>query len=594
MVGIQLENELYDRPQHILTLKDLARRAGLRAPLWLATAWGGADLPVGEVFPMYGGYADGFWVDAHDGWHDSFRDQFTFSHRWDDPGIGADLAGDRPVARTGPPPHHFPPATCELGGGMASAYHRRIAVAGQDVAAVAHCKLGSGSVWQGYYMFVGGTNPGPSLHESQDTGYPNDLPELDYDFGAPIGAHLQLRESYHRLRGQHTFLATFGQRLARMTSVLPEHEDDLRWALRTDGRGGFLFLSTHRPYEPLPAAEELSFEVELEGIALRMPHEPVDIPSGEILAWPLMLDVGGITLRWATATVLTVVDVPGDLPVLVLVATKGVPVHLAVPADHTIHAPDVLDAGDERVLAHLTPSRSTVEIDGPGGGARVLVLPAELGLQAWTPAVEGFRRLVLSPAAVLPDRQGLAVVASSACEVLVLPALGSGDADGFSHHPVPHDVPDVRVDIEQLAPAGEPAARPCRVPDRAPAPDDAEFERCAARYRITVTGPSTPRERALLRLHLVGDAARSTFAGRRQDVFWNGTCWDIDITPAQDLDRRVVEVSIYPLAPTTAVRLPEPAERLRAGAAGPVARIDSAEVLTFRITTIDHQRNQPR
>ena len=64
MLGIQLDNELYDQPAHLLTLKRLAREAGLTAPLWTATAWGGAQLPDEEVLPLWGGYGDGFWSDA--------------------------------------------------------------------------------------------------------------------------------------------------------------------------------------------------------------------------------------------------------------------------------------------------------------------------------------------------------------------------------------------------------------------------------------------------------------------------------------------------------------------------------------------------
>ena len=88
----------------------------------------------------------------------------------------------------------FPVATCELGGGMATAYHRRPVLLPLDVPAVANAKLGSGSAWQGYYMYVGGTNPAPGLQESQATGYPNDVPTRSYDFHAPVGEHGQVRE----------------------------------------------------------------------------------------------------------------------------------------------------------------------------------------------------------------------------------------------------------------------------------------------------------------------------------------------------------------------------------------------------------------
>ncbi|MET0417834.1 MAG: beta-galactosidase, partial [Actinoplanes sp.] len=76
LLGIQLENELYDQPGHLVTLKRLARAAGLSAPLWAATAWGGADLPGEEVLPLYGGYGDGFWVDADAPWDPTFRDHY--------------------------------------------------------------------------------------------------------------------------------------------------------------------------------------------------------------------------------------------------------------------------------------------------------------------------------------------------------------------------------------------------------------------------------------------------------------------------------------------------------------------------------------
>lgn len=159
VIAVQIENELYDNPQHIRTLKAMAQAAGIDSPLWTATGWGNAQLPVPDVFPVYSGYSEGFWVDAHQGWDDSFRSHFHFSDQWDDPGVGKDLAGPNWSEVAGQKHPDLPPATCELGGGMAVAYHRRPVPSALDIAAVAHVKLGSGSIWQGYYMFVGGTNP---------------------------------------------------------------------------------------------------------------------------------------------------------------------------------------------------------------------------------------------------------------------------------------------------------------------------------------------------------------------------------------------------------------------------------------------------
>ena len=137
VLGIQLDNELYDQPGHLVTLKRLAREAGLSAPLWTATAWGGADLPDPEVLPLWGGYGDGFWVDPGEPWDPTFRAHYFFSDTWDDPGIGADVRGEEAGHRAELSPW-FPAATCELGGGMATAYHRRPRLDALDIAAVAH------------------------------------------------------------------------------------------------------------------------------------------------------------------------------------------------------------------------------------------------------------------------------------------------------------------------------------------------------------------------------------------------------------------------------------------------------------------------
>ena len=104
----------------------------------------------------------------------------------DGPGVDAPSATDR---------DDLPFATCELGGGMHVAYHRRPLVSPEDVAALALAKIGSGSVWQGYYMYAGGTQrvgPSGTEQESQATGYPNDVPTRTYDFFAPVGEHVPL------------------------------------------------------------------------------------------------------------------------------------------------------------------------------------------------------------------------------------------------------------------------------------------------------------------------------------------------------------------------------------------------------------------
>jgi hypothetical protein len=158
IIGIQLENELTDNPQHILTLKGLAREAGLDVPLYTMTGWGPAKVPDGEVIPVFGGYPDAFWDRQVEDWSRSSIRHYFFSSLRDDNTIGADL---RPRAEVGDLSYlyEYPFGTCETGGGMQVAYHRRPRISAEDIAALAMVKVGNGSNLQGYYMYHGGANP---------------------------------------------------------------------------------------------------------------------------------------------------------------------------------------------------------------------------------------------------------------------------------------------------------------------------------------------------------------------------------------------------------------------------------------------------
>ena len=390
VIAIQAENELYADPEHLRTVKTLAQEAGIDAPLWTATGWGNAELPLPEVFPVYSGYADGFWVDAEAPWDDSFRSHFFFSDRWDDPGVGKDLAGSAWTGIAGAKHPDLPPATCELAGGMAAAYHCRPVPTGADIAALANVKLGSGSAWQGYYMYVGGTNPSVpgGLQESHATAYPNDLPTLNYDFHAPVGADLRVRESYHRLRLQHSFLAAFGDRLAGMTTTFPDDpatvaapdaDRGLRWCLRSDETSGFVFVNNHQPHEPPAAVPDVQFAVGLgESGPVRFPPTPVEVPTGAVWCLPVGLTVGPVDIAWATVTPLTLLSGAGCAPLLVAYAHPGLAPQLAVAGGPTVDLP--VD-GSPLTVATASGDRLTV-----------LTLAPDEALHAWTPTVAGQRR----------------------------------------------------------------------------------------------------------------------------------------------------------------------------------------------------------
>ncbi|GAA5087787.1 hypothetical protein GCM10025760_09350 [Microbacterium yannicii] len=585
VLAIQLENELYDQPGHLVTLKRLAREAGLSAPLWTATAWGGADLPDPEVLPLWGGYGDGFWVDPAEPWDPTFRAHYFFSDTWDDPGIGADVrgAGDAATARRAELSPWFPPATCELGGGMATAYHRRPRPDALDIAAVAHAKLGSGSAWQGFYMYAGGTNPGPGLEETQSTGYPNDMTRLSYDFHAPIGESGRAAPSHAALRLQHAFIEAFGERVAPMPAHLPEKrptgvEDaaTLRWAVRADDGSGFVFIGRHQPHVPLPTYRGAQFRIETTRGAVTLPSTPLDIPPGTLARWPLGLEVAGVTIDSATASALTVL--PGAAasvspPTLVLVEDAGIPV-------------EIVHDG----LAHrVTPGPSPLRIEESHGAALdVLVVPASQAAHLWVVDADGGEsRVLLSRDEVTWDAAGRVSVRAGGAAPDVREYAGGAWRELVWEHVSGvaraaravtgqrGDAASVDVSLVRAAstPSGEYGSRD----GRPAAPDDAVLEEHAAVYRLEV--PGWVDEDAVVRVAWAGDVAQLRVDGvTATDRFWDGSDLVVNLRDIGVSASSRVELHVLPLRRESAVHLPADAAARLAAATDALCALDAVEI----------------
>ncbi|MFD8001965.1 beta-galactosidase [Streptomyces mirabilis] len=617
IVAIQIENELYDQPGHLLTLKRTAQEAGLSAPLWTSTAWGGVRLPSDELLPLYGGYTETFWTEADGGWPDTCRKHFFFTHQRDDEGIGADL---RPTTVRGgdpTPTDRFPWATCELGGGMAVAYHRRPRVEPDDIGALGLTKIGCGSVWQGYYMFHGGTNPAgerTTLQESHATGYPNDLPVLTYDFQAPLGEYGQVRPSYHALRLQHLLLADFGDVIAPMESVLPERQpasqsdrDTLRWAVRGDGASGFLFVNNHQPHEPLPAHPGTTFTVDFpDAPALTLPSAPVTVPTGAYFCWPLRLNVAGLRLDWATAQPVCRVQDDGRT-VLVLAATDGIPVELALDAGTvaSVDTPsgEVTESGDRILITGLRPGTDAlVQVKtADGDGIGLLVLDADSARTAYRGTAWGAERLVLCPDGVVFDQDGLRVHSSATRPSLaVLPAPEgvltvagtplSTTTDGpFTRCTIAEgvDAEDTALAATLVRPAGPPPALTKGPLGRASAPADEHFTTSAAEYRVEVPDELLREPSGtLLRFHWTGDVGRAYVGDTLvADQFFSGRVWDLglDRLPSEALRTHGLTLRLLPRTAGAPVYVPEQAGDVTGRAA--VWRVEWVTTRAWTITT---------
>ena len=378
IVGIQLDNEHGGEWAYLQQLKDMARQIGFDVPLYTRTGWPqlSTSAVFGEILPLYGDYSDGFWDRKLTDMPGAYSDAYLFR----DSKLSTVIASEQFTTTLDEEPS-YPYFTCELGGGMMPSYHRRIRIEPLDIYAMSLVKIGSGSNLPGYYMYHGGTNPMGKFHtmnEKQDTRYMNhnDLPAVTYDFQTPLAQFGQINGHYHWLRRTHQFLADFGDALSHMDLNLPEDapteakvSDKLRWAVRSDGQSGYVFVNNYQRLRTLSPKKNVRFTLRLQDRTLRFPQKAMTVPSGASCFFPFNLNVEGVTLDYATAQPFARLC-HEDVTTLFLAEVKGIPVELMI--DGQLYRD--LKPGTGCVIERKTPA---------GGTLRIVVLNEDASLQCY-------------------------------------------------------------------------------------------------------------------------------------------------------------------------------------------------------------------
>jgi len=304
VIAAQFDNEYRGHGSYLMALKKLALNIGFDLPFYTRTGWPelSSPVPFGEMIPLYGDYADGFWDRSiKEGVGDYYK-AFNFRAFRSSTAIATEQLGEQ-KERLNKGDEQYPYFTCELGGGMMTAYHRRPYLYPEDAYAMAIVKLGSGSNLLGYYMYHGGTNPDGKLtylNETQQTiatNY-NDLPVKTYDFQAPLNEFGQKNPHYFMLRKLHLFMQDYGDLLAPMEAVYPCQQDIkqgddsfLRWSYREKDGRGFIFINNYERLQNLSAKKN----VELEACGVKFPK--LTIPAGTSCIFPVNVD----GIKYATA-----------------------------------------------------------------------------------------------------------------------------------------------------------------------------------------------------------------------------------------------------------------------------------------------------
>ncbi len=305
VLAAQFDNEYNGNGSYLLSLKNIAEDAGFDLPFYTRTGWPELKTPVpyGEMIPLYGDYADGFWERSIEETAGNYYKAFNFSQFHMPSAIATEQFGEQEATTAGE--QGYPYFTCELGGGMMTSYHRRPYLYPEDAYSMAVVKLGNGSNLLGYYMYHGGTNPEgytTTLNETQRTLYTNynDLPVKTYDFQAPLGEFGQINPHYYLLRRLHLFMKDYGETLASMDASfpapqeLPKGDDSaLRWSYRAAGDSGFVFVNNYERLQNLTAKKGVKFTVG----DVTFPSRAITIPAGTTCIFPVNID----GIRYATA-----------------------------------------------------------------------------------------------------------------------------------------------------------------------------------------------------------------------------------------------------------------------------------------------------
>lgn len=407
IIGIQLENEYLHASApweftlgqtmeytgigtedmgHILVLKELAIEVGLQVPLYTMTGWDVHLSKENNILPMLGGYAYKPWCVHQAGDVHPPSDNYLFKDRHQE--------------------GEFPVAYCELMGGMSNWYKYRMSIPPESVSAIALNALAGGTNFIGYYMYHGGNNQiGQHCFLNEYV-----TPKINYDFHAPIGAFGQIRRSADLLRPLHYFMQSFQRELSIMGTWIPAQASNgkvtdtknLRYACRTNGEGGFLFLNNFQDHWNMEDQNDIQISITTNNGVICFPQNGTFTLKKDVsCVLPFCLDLGGVNLVYSMCQPITSLrDADGDITWFFFIP-NGVRPEYCIEGIEGIEGIEI-DYGEcnmENGKTYLFPEkvRSLIKIrKKKGNQIRICTLTSTEAEQFWLGEFWGQKRVILS------------------------------------------------------------------------------------------------------------------------------------------------------------------------------------------------------
>lgn len=426
IVGIQLENEFASGdPAHITTLRQMCTAHGMVVPYYTVTANSRFDKDT--AIPLQGAY-------TYHGWEAGAGDYPTsgFIYGTDEWTANTDIGGATYDTLD------YPRGFCELGTGSPMRGNDRFLVERRYVAAHAYDSVGRGANYLGYYMFHGGT---------QLPGLNGNWP-LTYDFQAPLGEFGHTRDSYRHYRRLHTFVTTCAAELVRTRisrdpgQILdPTQTRRLRYIGRFDAAGrGFAFVNNTQRNVALPTRCDVQIRVSTAGGTVTLPAAPLTMPADRCNVFPVMTDLNGVDLRWATVEPLAKLA-GDDVPTWVYWAPDWTDRALAFDSATVVTSElggvTQTVTGSERIATLPAGQRTSLLVRKAGAttpSARIIVLTETESLGAVVTPLNGRDRLVLTGTANLTGVRPtvrFSAAAGSKITADIFPAAGLAPATGW-------------------------------------------------------------------------------------------------------------------------------------------------------------------
>jgi hypothetical protein len=453
-------------------------------------------------------------------------------------------------------------------------YRRRPIMTPDDTASMLPVQLGSGVNLYGYYMFHGGQNSPDhgSLEENTSIGAYNDLPMIDYDFQAPLGAYGQQHPVMTKLRPFHYFLQAFGADLApmmvRKPDVVSKGSADLvtpRFSVRSLDDHGFLFVNNHVRQYRMAEQKGVQFAIQMPHGTVTLPSRPIDIPADAYFIWPVGMDLAGATLAYATAQPVTRIE-DGKTPVFVFHAQDGIATEFAFDGAAAVTARSGTvshDANRYLVTDVQAGSGATIDVKTASGAmVRILVLTQAQADQMTLPMLDGSRHLLLTDAQAYSGDGALDLLSIGAPDfrfsvypALAHPAsanlpLSAGTPEGvfqtFTAHAPERTLTATLTKLRDAQPVpplvlGAPANTA-----HEPAPE--VFGKSGA-WSIAIHGGAIDdKDDAFLRVRARGDVAR-LFSGvtMLDDRFLDGSTWEIGLGRFSAEAKQPLTLTVLPL-----------------------------------------------